>query len=158
MKPHPGVSRDKVRYASNRYSVLSGYVGMTHAANIILEKGNDASVSELHSSRPSFLSGVNHIVLSSSGRKVTRVDAGGIIARVHNVHAPGYRSIAILIGKTMGKLLSYCGAKAKHAVAIVVSICCPFPALGIGFDGNLGPESMIKHSVAVHGFPMQSQG
>lgn len=83
------------------------------------------------------------------------VYAGWVVAGMHYVHPFRYLAECVLIGKPMSKLLADYRSKAKHAVALVVPVGLPLPALSVSLYGDFGPKTLIKHSLTMVGFPSE---
>lgn len=153
MEPYARLSTCEVRDGFDRDAVFIGKFCMAHTRDIVFEKADDASVGKAHVACSSLLRGIGHVVASRSSRQVRRIYTSRIIARMHDMHSVWDIAKDILVGKPMRKFLADYGAKAKHAVALVVPVGLPFPAFGFGLYGDLGPKTMIKHSLIKVGFP-----
>src|SRR5690606_5052839 len=136
-----------IRNALDGEPVFRRYAGVGHACNVVFEKIDNACVGKLHAGSSALLGSVGHVVTERTSGMMGGIYASRVGARIKDMHPIRDLPIRMFVGKPMGKLLRSRPAGSKKAVSFIVPVSMPLPAVALGFYGNLGPESMIKHSL-----------
>lgn len=97
-----------------------------------------------------FVDAVPHVVGPCPGAEVQRVNAGRVVARMHDMKAVGYRTLRKLIGKAMGQFLvkEAQATATEKPVSLIVLAGSPLPASVWSPFVYFAPETLIKHMLS----------